>query len=379
MKTSLLHSNAQVFRRVPLWQHPTTIHRLHNPTSRIKHGRSKEKPLSLFDELFPEDKDQRQKKSQKADIQIPRLPLSDIDHLDSYGRRGEQSKRHANKLAEGAAQSAVKQWNPAVLVLQRASKSLIDADFRRVSPKGRHIEEWTGPGDILKVIPARDPNTFQQINHYYLLFPNPSYARTYQNYVKKLHNMAQAHTPTSIESPLPPPPGMIFEGEDIHTLLQDYALCPPSQRISIKTVFAPFSGPLKRLVDHRGYPQLVEDTNKSGRSILFWVEGHTPTTNAIRNVIDQDGRDRGLPWATDDGLKFIEKLDLSTAPPEDLEHSDQAERRVQSYATARWIVTFVDEHEARRFVRSWHKRPFPLPNGLARGEATSLVNAEYLW
>ena len=150
MKILLLQPKAQVFRRVPSCQHPTTTRWLHNPASRIKHGRSKEKAVSLFDELFPEDKDRRQKKSRKADTQIPRLPLSDIDHLDLYGRRGDQSKRHANKLAEGAAQSAVKQWNPAVLVLQRASKSLIDADFRRVSPKGRHIEEWTGPGDILK-------------------------------------------------------------------------------------------------------------------------------------------------------------------------------------------------------------------------------------
>lgn len=209
--------------------------------------------------------------------------------------------------------------------------------------------------------------------------PNPSYARIYQNYVTKLHNMAQTHTPTSLESPLPPPAGMIVEGEDVHNLLQDYALCPPSQRISIHSLFAPFSGSLKRLIENQGYPQLVEHNNRSGRAVMFWVEGHLPTTNTIRSAIDQDSRDRGLPWAIEGGNRYVEKLDLSVATPEDIERVGQPEARAQTHATARWIITFVDEDEARRFVRAWHRRPFPLPSDFARGETTPLVNAEYLW
>ncbi|KAL8678523.1 MAG: hypothetical protein Q9186_005131 [Xanthomendoza sp. 1 TL-2023] len=233
----------------------------------LKHAILSPQPerLSLFDELFSEEKEQLQATAADPgphERHIPRLPLSDIDHLDPYPPPGGSPKGPSNKLTEAAAHGAVKQWNPAVLVLNRASKSLTDADFRRIAPKGRHIEEWTGPGDILKgadlrktriqtsdreltrlaltVIPGRDTTTFQQTNSYFLLFPNPAYARTYQNYVTKLHRMAQTHTPTSLQSPLPPPSGTILEGEDLHTLLQEYSLCASSQRISILSMFAPF-------------------------------------------------------------------------------------------------------------------------------------------
>lgn len=111
------------------------------------------RPTSLFDELFPEDKDKSQPNSNRLhdeELHVPRLPLSDIDHLDPYPASSGRLRGPSKKRAEGAAQGAPKRWDPAILVLDRASKSLVDADFRRIAPKGRHIDEWTGPGDILK-------------------------------------------------------------------------------------------------------------------------------------------------------------------------------------------------------------------------------------
>ena len=109
--------------------------------------------VSLFDELFPEEKETPQPttyQSENDELHVPRLPLSDIDHLDPYPASSGSLKGPSKKRTEAAAQGAPKQWDPAVLVLNRASKSLVDADFRRIAPKGRHIGEWTGPGDILK-------------------------------------------------------------------------------------------------------------------------------------------------------------------------------------------------------------------------------------
>ena len=108
---------------------------------------------SLFDELFPEEKDKSQPTSNRPnddELHVPRLPLTDIDHLDPYPASSGRLRSPSKKRAEGAAQGAPKRWDPAVLVFNRASKSLVDADFRRIAPKGRHIDEWTGPGDILK-------------------------------------------------------------------------------------------------------------------------------------------------------------------------------------------------------------------------------------
>lgn len=145
-------------------------------------------------------------------------------------------------------------------------------------------------------------------------------------------------------------------------------------------MFTPFGNTVKPLIEHQGYPQLTASTIRAGRAVLFWIDGHAPTTPSVRAAIHQDGRDRGLPWATEGGSRSIEKLNLPTTSPEDLETPEQAESsEVRGRSSARWIVTFVDENEARRFVRAWHKRPFPLNGDPVRGEDAPLVNAEFLW
>lgn len=38
-----------------------------------------------------------------------------------------------------------------VLVMRNVSKNLVDDDFRRIIPKGKHVEGWTlEQGDIIK-------------------------------------------------------------------------------------------------------------------------------------------------------------------------------------------------------------------------------------
>jgi len=47
------------------------------------------------------------------------------------------------------------------MVLRNASKSLSENDFRRVVPKGRHIEGWKGQGDIMKGTSSIDKGGLQ--------------------------------------------------------------------------------------------------------------------------------------------------------------------------------------------------------------------------
>jgi hypothetical protein len=82
---------------------------------------------------------------------VPRLPLPEIegffeDFQDDLDRSRAQSHKGTNK----AAADAFRQQKLAVLALQIGSKSLVESDFRRIAPKGKHIEHWTGPGDITK-------------------------------------------------------------------------------------------------------------------------------------------------------------------------------------------------------------------------------------
>ena len=220
----------------------------------------------------------------------------------------------------------------------------------------------------------RDPRTLECAGYYSMLFPNPAYARAYQGNVLHLHRMAKTYTPTSIESPLPLESGMVIGGEDADAILQDYALCPPSQDIQLKLLYPHYHPSTKRLLDQRGYRQLVEENDKTGRSVLFRVEGQQLTTSVIRDTMGADGRERGLAW----GMS-IEKIDNSTIRPDrdchGLEDNGSPDLRTQRSDPLRWILSFTDESQARSFIRAWHRRAFPT----ARGEGPSLVHAELMW
>ena len=221
----------------------------------------------------------------------------------------------------------------------------------------------------------RDPETLECAGYYYMLFPNPAYARAYQGHVLHLHRVAKTYTPTSIESPLPIESGTVIGGKDAHAMLQDYALCPPSQDIQLKLLSSPYDPRSKQLLDQRGYRQLVRVNDKRGRSVLFRVEGQQLTTSVIRDTMAADGRERGLAW----GIS-IEKVDTSAAMTVDgdchgQDYDRAPELRPQRSGASRYILSFADENHGRSFIRAWHLRPFPT----ARGEGPALVHAELMW
>ena len=222
----------------------------------------------------------------------------------------------------------------------------------------------------------RDPITLEPAGRYFILFPNPAYARTYQNHVIRLHQFAKTHTPTSIESPLPLQPGVVIEGEDAYTMLQDYSLCPPSQRIQLRILFPSCSVGMKQMLDRRGYLPLSDWTNKAGRSVLFSVDGQRLPTSMIRDTVAADGRDRGLAWDIS-----IDRLDAPTCvthgfeAPMITETDEFAGLSARHNIQSRWVISFSSENEARRFVRAWHRRPFPS----TQGDEPAIVEAQFIW
>ena len=222
----------------------------------------------------------------------------------------------------------------------------------------------------------RNPTTLEPVGRYFILFPNPAYARTYQSHVIRLHGIAKTHTPTSIESPLPLQPEVVIKGEDAYTFLQDYSLCPPSQSIQLKLLFPSYPAGVKRVLDQDGYRPLLGDKNDTCRSVLFWIDGQQLPTSVIRQTVATDGRDRGLAWNIS-----IDMLDTSIVAADGFEdltstETDQfAELGARRHAPSRWIMKFSNENEARSFIRAWHRRPFPS----ARGDDPALVQAEFIW
>ena len=228
----------------------------------------------------------------------------------------------------------------------------------------------------MTVIPVRDRITLEPAGGYFILFSNLADARTYQGHVLRLHRIAKTYTPTSIESPLPLQPGVIIEGEDAYTLLQDYSLCPPSQRIQLKLLNPSYSASIRQVLDQRGYRPLLGETLEIGRSVLFSIDRQRWPTSVIRDAVAADGRDRGLAWDIS-----IDKLDTSSTAADGFDDcasgdiGQLTELGTRRHALSRWILSFSNENEARRFIRVWHRRSFPS----GQGDDTALVQAEFIW
>ena len=189
---------------------------------------------------------------------------------------------------------------------------------------------------------------------------------------------------------------MIVQGEDVHNLLQNYTLLPASQKLSLISLFPPYSVGIQRLLEHRGYPELTSPKDKTGRCVLFWVEGFVPTIMQVQQLIRRDSKARGLAWALLDGKYSIQQLEPDAGPDLEVEEEDRkgmerhhanSERAGQDFfdyyrrTLIRWTIAFQDENEARRFVRRWHLRPFSevFTDREHKGDVKPLVHAEFMW
>ena len=129
----------------------------------LSESRPSQKP-SLFEELFPEEVRRDGDQDTRFYEEVPRLPLPEVDDfLDGTKHESGRETSKPQWVTKAAAANAFRQQQVAVLSFEIGSQSLIESDFRRIAPKGQHIDHWTGPGDILKSELIRERETFLQI------------------------------------------------------------------------------------------------------------------------------------------------------------------------------------------------------------------------
>lgn len=109
------------------------------------HGRPRESQVrrtSLFDEIFAEEEEQSIKifASLYDNIrEIPRLPLSSLDHFASFSHRSRNDPHPTIQRCDALGQKAFHEESSAILVFGRASRSLLDEDFRKIAPEAGNI------------------------------------------------------------------------------------------------------------------------------------------------------------------------------------------------------------------------------------------------
>ena len=170
---------------------------------------------------------------------------------------------------------------------------------------------------------------------------------------------------------------MYYADEEILCRVSDYTLSPSSTLLQLKTLPAPFHSSVKHLLSSRGYPQIMEPREKTNRGVLLWIDGSQLTTSQLKQAIRKDGDARAAPWALENQGDPIVKMQ-SPAHGDSLSQSIDPRsilygRRLQ----LRWTIEFEDEAEARRFVRSWHRRVLDVE--VAETLTAPMANCRVLW
>ncbi|CZT16346.1 uncharacterized protein RCC_02188 [Ramularia collo-cygni] len=368
---------------------------------------------SLVEQLFPEET-KRYEAAQKILREVPRLALDAL-----------QTPAPAKPLASPTSDEPTRSWKAmklenimraagpgtAMLVLRNATPNLTEEDFRRLIPQGKHIEGWTlEQGDIIKVIPGRNMADLSPKNAYYLLFSSALSAFSYQGHVTRIHTLASQHTPSSDTSPIPPPPGYIIEGLDVHAAIEAYALVPPGQRLELRGIKPPLSPAMQHLLKYKGYQGLVERENKMPFEARLTLEGPQLTLSAVRHEILDSGKKRGLSWsgedsntiqmsrwdserwmsASDDSESAWSRVAERTEEEETKRATYRADRSKPNDSTTSqpkrrspgvvYIVGFQTERAAQSFVQYWHRRPIGSPKHHdIEGDIPPIANVELLW
>lgn len=389
------------------------------------------KQPSLIEQLFPEETRRYEEAQRKAAREIPRLPLETYtpvadrrqtrEHEVRDASRSDTARRREEHMRREDALSS----HTTVLVLRNASTNLVEEDFRRLIPQGKHMEGWTlEQGDIIKVIPGRDLATLKQQNYYYLLFSSKLSAFTYQGQATRISRMAASHTPSSMTSPIPPPPGYMVDGMDAHSALESFALVPASQNLDLRQLQPPLAPIMESIVRNQGYSALTRRSDRMPYEVRLTLEGPQLQLSSIRHILLATAKERSLAWSGGDemipkinkwepkanvspmdhvseGARRIARANQRTEEEQmerDLEQQQKKQenegegmeigRNGQKQMLRRtpglvYIVGFYTEMAAQQFVTYWHRRPMMWKGEGAEKEweddLPPVTNVELLW
>jgi hypothetical protein len=389
------------------------------------------KKPTLIEQLFPEESKQYEESLRQAPREVPRLPFEKAPpegirdrHLESSDVLPAQSPA-ASRLIKQLKKQDEQDPQITVLVLRNASKNLLEDDFRRLVPKGQHVEGWSlGHGQFLKVVPGRDLATLEQQNWYYLLFSHSLSAFTYQSHVSRIARLASEQTPSSLMSPIPAPPGLIIDGMDVQETLQTYALLPASQKLELRQLRPPLSPLVHDIIRHKGYSALTRRKDKMPYEVRLTLEGPQLNLAKIRHILLSTANHRSLAWSGGDELvpkisKWEPKANLSPHEREtSLAMSKEYTSRLTEEELTAWkqkkrireegretkaadvtmkeqrhvptrelapvyILGFYTELAAQQFVQHWRRRPMIIGRGEEEkeweGDLPPVAIVELLW
>ncbi|KAF2712310.1 hypothetical protein K504DRAFT_464397 [Pleomassaria siparia CBS 279.74] len=373
---------------------------------------------SLLEELFPGSSNHVQPHYSERNA-YPKLELPGglSPLLHRYETKPKKTLRE--RIIEGLQKGGER---ITALQILNCSTEFTESDFRRLVPKGKHIETWARTrGDFEKIIPGRDPLSLERLPFYYLLFKSAESALAYQANVSRLHKLCSLQQASNILSVMPPPRGLLEDGEDVSAAMASYLLKPSSQRLDLHMLVQPYNHALRALFEQGGYKPIVPSETASGKrlyKVLFKINGWEPTEHDLYRVLHRHALQRGIYWPFHtesqlairklrDVVNLAERMQAVSAAnprasnkthptlvlPEEqdptlgflLPDAEDAQgnigQMIMNRVYNRWIIEFDEEDGARRFARLWNRRVLPQPRFVSwrDTEEERMVSAEYLW
>ncbi|KAK4134371.1 hypothetical protein BT67DRAFT_456288 [Trichocladium antarcticum] len=288
-----------------------------------------------------------------------RLPLPLGDELRAWLENAVSEVRQAGNDEDG----------PTVLVLSNASRSLVESDFYRLAPQGRHVDGWAG--GITKIVQSVSPVTKEPQGQYFLFFDTPGAAKLYADELKRLHYLARRALGESPPWPdaTPPKPNARFDASTIEPSIDPALHTHLSRRATPPPTGADMS--------HR---------------VLLHLTGSTLPLGLLQRAIAADGAARNLPWRLlaveqpkpgSPGARLLPRpIQTVRAGSGRIGWGEVAQMEAEGggeelalYGYSRFVVAFAGAGEARRFARVWHRRELVDE----RTERVVVVDATALW
>lgn len=349
---------------------------------------------TLFDIFFPSKRAKNHGDQSNAEAKLEKLP---VFQWKSTSKDKTRSKK--NNLSDDQKESLTLNLSttkptrsellaPAkcgVLYLTACSGTLEESDFFRLGLKGKHIEGWKN--GIVRVIPVRHEHTLQFQGSYFIFFTCQFTARAYHSRVWRLHKLSRIR---GLRKPflIPLKTDIMPSTKEFDKLLDAFSLVPGYARLSIKYLAPPHQGPLRKIMENGSPVSLLRRQTNAEFLVLFYLDCGQVNPHQLSEFINDDGRRRNLHWNLAGGHAAIVNLqqeeptvdtDTEVSISNNSVNGGGGHKKFHQ-RPSRYVIPFAGEYEARRFVREWHRRPFPLREKRSLEDSfRPIINAEMLW
>lgn len=186
-----------------------------------------------------------------------------------------------------------------------------------------------------------------------------------------------------------PPPNFPAKDAAGFASADDYSLGPAWLQPFLHAYLAPFDQMLQGSI-HR------HEALARNFAVRVWIDefNYTPLSRILLGeLLRWDGNARGSHWQLIEGRDSI--VQLESRPQhgmdgsgawlprkdndDDKDHNDENDDEAPNQKINNWCLLFESSLEAKRFVRTWHRRPLPRFESLPFADPQPLLKAECLF